>query len=280
MKIDVTVMDMTAPVVVCDVPTALGINSDGIGYAYASSFDDGSTDACGIDYMQVRRLDNGASCGPESTTFGDFVVFCCEDVGNEVMVELLVVDFAGNENSCMVFVEIQDKFPPAISCPADVTVDCATPFDLDDLSVYGEAVATDACMVMIEEDASYAPTNACGEGVITRTFVASDNNGSAICTQTITLVNDAPFDMAGIIFPPEYETEVCAAEALEPNQLPFPFDAPQINDDACDMVSFTHSDEIFDFSGDNACYKIYRTWTVINWCVMVDGTYRFQYWKS
>ena len=272
MKIDVTVMDMTAPVVVCDVPTALGINSDGIGYAYASSFDDGSTDACGIDYMQVRRLDNGASCGPESTTFGDFVVFCCEDVGNEVMVELLVVDFAGNENSCMVFVEIQDKFPPAISCPADVTVDCATPFDLDDLSVYGEAVATDACMVMIEEDASYAPTNACGEGVITRTFVASDNNGSAICTQTITLVNDAPFDMAGIIFPPEYETEVCAAEALEPNQLPFPFDAPQINDDACDMVSFTHSDEIFDFSGDNACYKIYRTWTVINWCVMVDGT--------
>lgn len=272
MKVNVTVMDMTAPVVVCDVPTALGINSDGIGYAYASSFDDGSSDACGIDYMQVRRLDDGANCGPESTTFGDFVVFCCEDVGNDVMVELLVVDFAGNENSCMVSVNVQDKFPPAISCPADVTVDCSTPFNLEDLSEYGTAVATDACMVTIEEDATYAPTNACGEGVITRTFVASDNNGSATCIQTITLTNDAPFALGDITFPPNYDTEICAPEALEPDQLPAPFNAPILNDDACDMVSATHSDEIFDFSGDNACYKIYRTWTVINWCVMVDGT--------
>ncbi len=272
MKVNVTVMDMTAPVVVCDVPTALGINSDGIGYAYASTFDDGSSDACGIDYMQVRRLDAGASCGPESTTFGDFVVFCCEDVGNDVMVELLVVDFAGNENSCMVSVNVQDKFPPAISCPADVTVACSTPFDLDDLDEYGTPVATDACMVEIEETATYAPANACGEGVITRTFVASDNNGSATCMQTITLVNDAPFALGDIMFPPNYDTEICAPEALEPDQLEAPFNAPILNADACDMVSATHSDEIFDFSGDNACYKIYRTWTVINWCVMVDGT--------
>ena len=272
MKINVTVMDMTAPVVVCDVPTALGINSNGIGYAYAASFDDGSTDACGIDYMQVRRLDDGADCGPESTTFGDFVVFCCADVGNEVMVEFQVVDFAGNANSCMVSVVVQDKFPPVISCPADVTVDCGTPFDLDDLDEYGTATATDACMVTVEEDATYAPINACGEGVITRTFVASDNNGSATCTQTITFVNNAPFVGSNITFPPNYDTEICDRDALEPEELPAPYNEPLINDDACDMISFTHSDQIFDFTGDNACYKIYRTWTVINWCVMVNDT--------
>ena len=272
MKVNVTVMDMTAPVVVCDVPTALGINSDGIGYAYAATFDDGSTDACGIDYMQVRRLDNGADCGPESTTFGDFVVFCCADVGNEVMVEFQVVDFAGNANSCMVSVVVQDKFPPAIICPADMTVDCSTPFDLEDLDEYGTATATDACMVSIEESATYAPENACGVGVITRTFVASDNNGSATCTQTITFENNSPFLLGDITFPSNYDTEICDRDALEPDQLPAPFDEPLINDDGCDMIAFTHSDQIFDFTGDNACYKIYRTWTVINWCVMVDGS--------
>ena len=272
MKVNVTVMDMTAPVVVCDAPTAIGINSDGIGYIYAASFDDGSTDACGIDYMQVRRLDNGADCGPVSTTFGDFVVFCCADVGLEVMVELQVVDFAGNANSCMVSVVIQDKFPPAISCPADVTVDCGTPFDLENLDEYGTATATDACMVTIQESAVFAPVNTCGVGVLTRTFEASDNNGTATCTQTITFENNSPFVLGDITFPPNYDTEICDRDALEPGELPAPFNEPMINDDACDQVGFTHSDELFDFSGDNACYKIYRTWTVINWCVMVNGS--------
>lgn len=271
-KISVYVQDWTAPTVVCDVPTAIGINSNGIGYAYAYTFDDGSSDACGIDYMQVRRLDAGAQCGPtSSTTFGDYVVFCCEDVGNEIMVELLVVDFAGNENSCMVSVEVQDKFAPTITCPDDMLISCHTDYDLDDLSQFGTAEAHDACMSELTESARFIPSNTCGEGVIERTFTASDNDNSVTCVQRIEVVNFDPFDYYDITFPPNYETTTCDPTLLEPDLLPAPFNEPVLNSDHCDLVGAVKSDQIFDFTGDGSCYKIYRTWTVINWCRMVDG---------
>ncbi|RMF25605.1 MAG: hypothetical protein D6765_10210, partial [Bacteroidetes bacterium] len=45
---------------------------------------------------------------------------------------------------------------------------------------------------------------------------------------------------------------------------------PLILQDDCELVSFSYEDEYFDDVSD-ACFKIVRTWTVINWCE-VDGS--------
>ena len=34
---------------------------------------------------------------------------------------------------------------------------------------------------------------------------------------------------------------------------------------ACDLLAVSHTDEFFSASGEE-CYKIFRTWKVINWC--------------
>jgi hypothetical protein len=39
------------------------------------------------------------------------------------------------------------------------------------------------------------------------------------------------------------------------------------------MVAATHDDDIFDFSNaDQACFKILRTWTVMDWCQLNTPT--------
>ena len=51
----------------------------------------------------VRRLDEGANCYTDpvtgenisTTEFGDYVIFCCEDAGKTIMVELQIIDNYG-----------------------------------------------------------------------------------------------------------------------------------------------------------------------------------------
>ena len=75
-------------------------------------FDNGSFDNCELVSYQVRRMDNPNCPGNDATPFGDYVPFYCCDVnqnGEVIMVELQVMDAAGNTNSCMIEVEVQDK---------------------------------------------------------------------------------------------------------------------------------------------------------------------------
>ena len=68
------------------------------------------------------------------------------------MVVLQVTDQVGRTNQCMVTVEVQDKRIPTLTCPADVVVECTTPFDVNDLSaslVTQLWVAADALMLMM-----------------------------------------------------------------------------------------------------------------------------------
>src|SRR5690606_12691538 len=67
--------------------------------------------------------------------FGPFVEFCCADLtnsGNRHIVFFRVVDASGNSNVCMVEVEVQDKLPPTMVAPPDITVDCRVHFDFAD----------------------------------------------------------------------------------------------------------------------------------------------------
>jgi uncharacterized repeat protein (TIGR01451 family) len=270
----VNVEDNTAPVVVCDTETTIGINSQGFGYAYASVFDDGSEDACGIDRMMVRRMDGGAPCGEVSFEYQEFVTFCCEDVSNDnLLVELTVWDFNNNSNTCMVRVEVQDKNPPIVTCLDDVRVDCDT--DVSDLSVFGFPTFTDTCGATLEVLEPIYDLNPCGVGTIERRFEITDGSNVIPCSQMITITNDTKFvfDPAG--FPQDYYTTECNREVLTPDDLPDGFNRPVINNGSCDMADASYTDlgPIAVDADSLTCYKIIRTWTILDWCQVDDPGY-------
>ncbi len=209
-------------------------------------------------------------------TFSNEVHFCCDDVADEQMVIFRAIDYFGKYNDCMMNVEVQDKVPPNITCPPDLSIDCTTIYDLEDLSIYGQATASDVCMVTLTETASDT-INVCKVGTITRTFVAADLNGYSTCDQIIHVVNNHPFDPLSIIWPLDYESQLgCNSGDLHPDNLPFENGYPQFIVDECDLVGPTFKDQTFSFAGDpdsSACLKILRTWTIIDWCEMENNPF-------
>jgi len=271
----VTIEDDVQPIPVCDLHTFVGLNENGIGYATIASFDDGSWDNCEIDYMEVRRMGNFA-CG-ESVNWGDKVKFCCDDVGDIVMVQLRVVDKSGNSNFCMVEAEVQDNHYPEITfCPKDITIDCND--DTVNLDQYGNAQAIDNCNVTVTSTVS-RNINSCGTGIITRTFKAEDEQGNFVtCQQRIRVLSLDPFyinpnnpnDSGDDIIWPGNHTLLngCASTGVLPDDLPAGKQRPVILREACSQISFTYNDVIFQYT-DEACSKILRTWKVIDDCVYV-----------
>jgi len=207
--------------------------------------------------------------------WSDYVNFCCSDAGEEHMIALRAVDYFGRVNNCMAMVEVQDKIAPQITCPADVTIECTTPFDLENLALnFGEATAIDGCQSAVVELDALVDIDKCGVGEIKRTFRASDTNGFAECQQLITIVNSNLFDEDRITWPEDYYSdEGCDAGALIPENLPEGFDTPIVEEGFCDLVGVNYSDDIFFFVGDDAdaCFKVLRTWEVFDWCTFDEN---------
>jgi hypothetical protein len=312
----ITIQDLTPPIPVCDEHTivSLTLGPDGLTKVPAEVFDDGSYDACGPVTFLARRMDwcidfdwttGGAGIDEipdgevdsrdHGTVLRPKVPFSCCDAGaGPIMVLLEVTDASGNTNTCMVEVEVQDKIPPVITCPTDVTISCEFPIDPDNLAIFGDVVdnqdlvgdwcvndpgntdapnglvcgvdgyVVDNCGVDITVN-EFIDLNNCGVGIIYRTFIASDANGSASCTQRIYVRNFDPITTDAIIWPEDYLGLECA-EGTDPDDLPPPYDRPVIDEDECDLIGINYEDLVFDIV-DGACFKILRTWRVIEWCL-------------
>lgn len=263
----VTVEDKTPPVVICKGIVVAALNILGDAYVFPHHVNDGSYDACGIDSMRVARM-KGMS-DPADSDFQKFVSFGCEDAGKQIMVALKVWDTSGNSNTCMVTVEVQDKFPPQISCPPHTTIFCDDDFDVSNLSQFGTATAIDACGASVRELAPVVKLNACRVGTIERTFVATDNLGSASCKQIITVVRRNPFDPdVDVIKSIDFEVvNTCSKEELAPENFDDLRGYPVIREGICDLAAASYKDQVFTIV-QGACYKIVRTWTIIDWCAM------------
>ncbi|MEM9548589.1 MAG: T9SS type A sorting domain-containing protein [Bacteroidota bacterium] len=258
----ITVNDQVNPIAVCDEFTVVSIGSDGYIEVYATTFDDGSLDNCGIVDMQVRKMTDACNLG--GTVFDEKVTFCCEEVGETIMVAFEVTDIAGNKNTCMVEVEVQDKLPPYITlCPPDITLDCQA--DYEDLSMTGEPEYIDNCEVVSVTFVDDADIDNCGEGLVRRTWTVEDREGfKGTCVQEITLEDDDPFAENDIIWPLDYDATTCDTD-LQPENLGVQYAYPRYDDDNCSLVATTWKDKVFTFV-DGACEKILREWTLIDWC--------------
>ncbi|MBR9921604.1 MAG: HYR domain-containing protein [Bacteroidetes bacterium] len=269
-----TVEDQTAPVAICDEITEVSLTSDGQGVAFAETFDDGSYDNCELAYFEVSRMDG--DCNGDPDDFGPSVTFCCNDVpNNPIMVVFRAYDIYGNFNDCMVQVEVQDKLPPfVVTCPAPQTISCETyveelsvPLNLGDYSVldpYGDASFYDNCELEITYEVTLN-IDECQAGTVVRTWTANDNSGfnpPAVCTQTITVEHNSDWVVE---FPADILVECTDGQLPE-------FGEPEIYFDECELIGISFEDEYF-YVVPDACYKIVRTWSAINWCVYNDFGY-------
>ena len=284
----ITSGDQIAPVAICDEYTVASIGSEGFVSIPAFTFDDGSYDNCEIVEYQVRRMTDACNVPPQ-LGFGDYALFCCADIGTNVMVELRVKDAAGNTNSCMVEVEVQDKLAPTVICPPNKTIACTD--DYTDLGLTGEAIATDNCDEVTPTFIDNANISSCGEGTVTRIWSVIDASGnSSSCVQFITIENSNPFNIVDtecrtfpvnnvqpavgphssqddVEWPCDISLNTCGL-GLSPDDLEanYPLDArPQVADAACGSVGVTYEDQELLIQGD-ACLKLLRNWIIIDWC--------------
>ena len=283
----VHMQDKIAPIAVCDQNTVISLDNDGIVHAYADVFDDGSFDDCVIKKMEVRRMDDPCLSGTDE--WGDYVEFCCADVNQEVMVAFRVQDKSGNYGTCMVNVLVNDKLPPHVVCPPDITVDCRFDWDPNHLDVFGSIVAHDSlrqpividsdtvrfngpaldgvaydnCPMVMLDSTEFESIDNCGNGILYRYFMSIDAQGqrSLYCTQTITFVNSNPFNANDIIWPVDFDTSnVCASFFFDPDLLSEERARPRYNNnDECSLVGATYEDHVIDNTGGaEGCFKIRR----------------------
>jgi len=260
--------DLTLPVPVCDQLTQVSLGPSGTTVIPALNFDDGSYDNCGSVYFKVRRM--------SGSSFNDAVTFSCSDVGNTITVVLRVYDVpvgAGSvslttqeqhANDCMVQVVVDDKIKPVCTAPANVTVSCSN-FD-PSLALYGNASVSDNCCLDdtkiyqgvkgLTHNANYTLFDTvCNKGTIQRNFTAFDCNGlSSACTQRVVVQYAQDYFVR---FPNDVLVSVCDGTGN--------YGAPSFFGEDCELLGVSFEDQVFTVVPD-ACFKIERTWTIINWC--------------
>jgi len=325
---NILVEDHIAPVAVCKDNLSVTLTSAmlqanaGEGKIYADIFDAGSHDSgCDNDIsIQVRRVEGCCSseCVEQfecietdpktgicidstvvayTTLFNDFVKFCCDDVGQIVMVELMITDKVGNSNACMVEVTVVDKTQSILICEP-ITVDCLQDSDqMDGPIVTGQYCDSHINIQLLNESEI---TGNCGlQQIIKEWYIDSNgdgefSSGDPYCQQQITVeAEDKGLDPYSIKWPKHFTGEVHVGINLECNEEKLEeLDDVQVNmgdvqlcgssitdsDEsgyaatgepvwcgaACSLIA--HSLEIDTIFSSDACYKIINRWTVIDWC--------------
>ncbi len=262
----VCVADEIAPTVSCDDQINLSLNDQGYGQLTALELNEGTKDNCALADIEIRReyTEDQSTCEAAELTYsewGEEVPFYCCDAGDTVVVELRATDIYGNQSTCWGTVVVEDKVRPVCTAPADVTIGCDELPDQDGLldpsllaELFGDPTATGNCTADIVELDPVIDIDHCGEGTITRNFAALDADGVARdeCAQQITVGLRHDYR---IKFPKDYE-EFCA----EPSP-----DSVMFEELGCDLIAVSIQDEILETRAEE-CYKILRTYRVINWC--------------
>ena len=256
--------DNSPPTVVCTSIINVSLGGDGKAKVTAKTFDDGSTDNCCIGTYLVKRMEQSDS------SFNNTITFSCADAGKTILVVMKVTDCSGNSNSCMVQVMVQDKIPPLILCPPDVTASCGV--DVNNLSIFGTATGYDNCGTVIITETNNVQLSSCATGLIKRVFTATGSDGkTAQCVQLITVINNNTFTLSDITWPKDYEALACTSITdLEPGSLPAPYNKPILNPNKCSFVGISHTDEVFNIAAP-ACFKILRKWKIIDWCQYIPN---------
>jgi hypothetical protein len=290
----VTVNDDDAPNLTCKGARAFSLSANN--FLIPDSIILSTSDNCiGTITKTVSRMTT--TCSPTATTFGPRVDFCCADANTTVQVVVRVTDSAGNSNTCMTNVSIQDKIKPSIEEPLrDITVSCDYNIKLNDLKEFGiyvlnaanrkvinlddplfdllpgvflDGYANDNCTATVTELTPLDQRGPHNNGNIVRRFVVTDASGNtATANQTITIIDKDPLTLADIHWPLPYTYSDCKVAAPSTAVAGVPtFDT----DDICTVPAATFKDQVFD-DPTSGCLYIRRKWKVIDWAQYVPNT--------
>jgi hypothetical protein len=289
----IRLIDNVAPQAVCITSHTASVGTDGTVRVSAETFNNGSSDNCGIQMFMVRRMINATQFGTVSNTNGgcngdskvdncyrDYVDFVCSDVDKTVMVEMLVVDQNCNINSCMVEVKVQNKQKPVCVAPAGTSITCKEVGSaLTNLAQFGEASTFGNCGATIFEKAASSSVDNCGVGSITRSWGVKNCNGVEIsglaaCTQVIRVT---PIYDFRVNFPEDVELTCAGAmetrDQLKNRMLTTPWGSTEtgadgsIRNDGCGVIVVSIEDETLMATTGTECMKTFRKICVYDWCV-------------
>ncbi|HNT22143.1 MAG TPA: hypothetical protein PKL70_17025, partial [Saprospiraceae bacterium] len=130
----------------------------------------------------------------------------------------------------------------------------------NEFSITENCTLNDATLTWTDE----GDINSCGEGWIQRTWTIRDKcDNVVVAKQKVLVKHRSDFE---VVFPEDKVVECDFLNSTEPEDT----GEPEVTDDECEQVGIRYKDEIFTIEGD-ACYKIVRTWTLIDWCIYDPG---------
>lgn len=211
------------------------------------------------DFGETFIIKEGKLLSP----LGDFMEFFCCDLGALVTVELWGEDLAGNRNYCWMDLLIEDKTAPICTAPWPATVYCTDKC----LGQLEDRAASSVCFGDVNIQGGNDCTNLniqytvvnkvkCGKGTIIRRWTIAKGSQSTSCEQVITVV-------------PIHEYDICFPKDATADCKKVNADSAFAVELGCDVLAINVSDKRYDAS-DSECYKIFRTYTVINWCAYDD----------
>ncbi len=261
---EVVIDDYNAPIPVCEENNSVTLSSDGKARVYAESFDNGSFDACSDVELSIKRLSLSECTDSTIIDFAPYVDFCCLDVSTDHQVMLQVEDSSGNKNTCTVNVSIVENVTPRFrTFPPDQTIYCHE--DLDQKEMGNPTIDEDCAVYSIDYEDQYT-TNQCKVGSVIRRWSLRNSQNVILDSydQHIQVLIEIPFEMHPANWPSDYVSESdCNQDAVDPAITGSPtIDSLTLG---CSLVVANHSDEEF-LTDENACTKILRKWTVIDWC--------------
>ena len=213
----------------------------------------------GLVPVRMRVFDDGNMNG----IFGDWI-----DTDNDGVKDAGEYD---NYNETWVTVRVEGKTIASIVCPPDVTLACD--MDYTDPAMIGTATSLALCGSESVEVTFNPQLDACGVGFVIATYtVVGSTNPVISCNQRIDVENPYPaFDPTEINFPRDLPTNATAQISCTDD---ITYAAPTWTAGACDFIGYTEDVDTFFFEVDpvtgvtnNACFKILRRFTVIDWCV-------------
>ncbi len=279
----VIIRDVTKPSAVCVDQLNFSVGSDWSRIVNIDEIDGGSWDACGIALREISF--DGINWGPEA-------VLACEAIHDNPQIHLRITDTKGNQNTCWTRLNIKDDTYPSCGKLPDVDLYC------DEFKTGDLGASTDTNKNGLFDEEEYLPLT----GTMLDAFNAEYGHPLDICEDNIQchpMTIEQEYQLTewpcgqtriqrryrAIDWGPNkspWETQLIALQ-YRPNwkiTLPedwagdcgedFPAAAIDIQSGACDQIGWEHEDKVFVIE-DEACYKVERTYHIINWCLYKAG---------
>ena len=238
----------------------------------------------------TEATEKGASCEDVKTAVtkpGDYVKFCCEDVGQEVEVILIATDKFGNSNYCVVTVFVSDKSEAILHCPP-VSISCNDDVDNAKPTLIGTICPlAELDLILLDETSD---SGQCTNSTITREWYldvdeSGDYNvGDAYCKQLLSINGEGTvLDPYSIKWPKHFDDGLqdgvnieCVGSERTETSADVPMGAAIDCESEQDLLSPSWcvadcslvgtSIEIDTITASESCFKIIRRWTVVDWC--------------